>query len=342
MPDDPFPDRFERQARFAPLGGEGQERLARAHVLLVGCGALGGVAAQTLTRSGVGRLRIVDRDVVEPTNLPRQVLFEDRHASAGTPKAEAARETLARAGGPTRVEARVAHVDARNLPALAEGVDLVLDGTDNLATRYLLNDFCVREGLPWVYAGVVGAAGLVLAVVPGHGPCLRCLFPDPPPAGSLPTCDTAGVLLPAVGAVASVQAGLALRLLAAPEGLVPALVEIDAWEGRARRVEAARASDCPACGARRFPFLEAPAPRDALVMCGRNAVQVLGAGRGLDLERVAERLGALTHDLRRAGSFLRFSVDAHRLTLFPDGRALVEGTEDPGRARALYDRYVGG
>jgi adenylyltransferase/sulfurtransferase len=188
----------------------------------------------------------------------------------------------------------------------------------------------------------VAASGLALAVVPGRGPCLRCLFRDPPPAGTLATCDTAGVLLPAVGAVASMQAGLALRLLAAPEGLVPALVELDAWEGRARRVEAARDPDCPACARRSFPFLEQPPPRAALVLCGRNAVQVLGAGRGVDLERLARRVDGLAHEVRRAGAFLRFSVDGHRLTLFPDGRALVEGTEDADRALALYDRYVGG
>lgn len=336
-----FPDRFARQVRFAPLGPEGQGRLERARVLLVGCGALGGVAAQILVRAGVGALRLVDRDVVEPSNLPRQVLFEDRHARAGTPKALAAAETLARSGGPTRIEALVAHVDARNLPELARDADLVLDGTDNLATRYLVNDECVRAGRPWVYAGVVGASGLVLAVVPGSGPCLRCLFPDPPPAGSLPTCATAGVLLPAVGAVASMQAGLALRLLASPADLAPALVELDAWEGTVRRLEAARDPDCPACVRRRFAFLESPPPRSAVVLCGRNAVQVFGEGRGVDLERLARHVEGVARDVRRAGAFLRFSVPEHRLTLFPDGRALVEGTEDADRARALYDRYVG-
>ncbi len=335
--------RFERQARFGPLGPDGQARLGEAAALLVGCGALGGVVAQTLVRCGVGRLVLVDRDVVDRTNLARQVLFEDRHAAEGTPKVEAALEALARIGGPTRVEGVAAHVDGSNVAALADGVDLVLDGTDNLATRYLLNDLCVRDGLPWVYGGVVGGGGLALAVRPGRGPCLRCVFPDPPPPGTLPTCDTAGVLLPAVGAVASLQAGLALRLLAEVDDDDPRarLLEVDAWNGAARAVRVERDPACPCCAGRAFPFLEAPTRRSAVVLCGRNAVQVQGAGRPPALERVAAGLEGLADDVRVAGSILRFDVDALRVTLFPDGRALVQGTDDPDRARAAYDRYVG-
>ncbi len=340
-------NRFDRQERFEPLGPAGQARLGESAVLLVGCGALGGVLAQTLVRCGVGRLVIVDRDVVEPTNLPRQVLFEDRHAAAGTPKAEAAAEALARIGGPTRVEAVAAHLDGSNLARLAGDADLVLDGTDNLATRYLINDHCVRAGLPWVYGGVVGGAGLVLAVEPGVGACLRCVFPDPPPPGALATCDSAGVILPAVGAVASLQAGLALRRLTrvpgeTPEESEPArLLEVDAWRGHVRSVHVERDEACPCCGAREFPFLEAPTLRSAVVLCGRNAVQVQGAGRAPALERVAEGLRGLAEDVRIAGSILRFRVDALCVTLFADGRALIQGTDDPDRARAAYDRYVG-
>ena len=333
--------RFERQVRFAPLGAAGQERLESARVLLVGCGALGGVLAQTLTRAGVGQLVLVDRDVVEISNLPRQVLFEDRHAAAGTPKVEAARETLARVGGPTRIEAHAVHLDADNVADLAAGADLVLDGTDNLATRYLLNDFCVREGTPWVYGGVVGAGGLVLAVRPGVGACLRCVFPTPPAPGVLPTCDTAGVILPAVGVIASMQAGLALRLIVDPDGLEPALLELDAWSGTVRRVRAPRSPDCPTCARREFDWLTASTARQTVVLCGRNAVQVRGSGRAADLDLLEARLQRVARAVKRSGPMLRFEVEDHRLTLFPDGRALVEGTESEERALALYDRYVG-
>ena len=232
--------RFERQVRFAPLGEAGQERLQSASVLLVGCGALGGVLAQHLVRAGVGRLVLVDRDVVEETNLPRQVLFDERHALDSVPKVEAAAETLARAGGPTILETHAEHLDADNIHALAEGTELLLDGTDNMPTRYLMNDYCVDRGVPWVYGGVVSGAGLLMPVIPGRGPCLRCVFRDPPPPGSLPTCDTAGVIAPAVGAVASMQAGLGLRLLVDPAGVEPALIELDAWNGAVHRVRVAR------------------------------------------------------------------------------------------------------
>lgn len=340
------PTRFDRQVRFAPLGPEGQARLEAARVLLVGCGALGGVLAQTMVRSGVGRLVLVDRDVVEPSNLPRQVLFEDRHATARTPKAEAALEALARIGGPSVVEGHVRHVDAETLPELAEGAALVLDGTDNLETRYLINDWSVERGVPWVYAGVVGSGGLVLAVLPGVGPCLRCVFPEPPPPGSLPTCDTAGVILPAVGAVASLAAGLALRILGsgarpADAPFEPALVELDVWSGSVRRLAVPRDPGCPACARGELPFLHRPGGRDAVVLCGRNTVQIPRGERAPDLGQLATRLAGLAQEVTRLDALLRFRVDDVRITLFRDGRALVEGTEDVPRAQALYDRYVG-
>ena len=335
-----IPPRFDRQVRFAPLGRAGQQRLADARVLLVGTGALGGFSAQLLHRAGVGTLVLADRDVVEESNLPRQVLFEEAHARAASPKALAAAEVLERAGGPTRVEAHAVHVDADNLPALAAECDLVLDGSDNLPTRYLINDYCVREGLPWVYAGVVGSAGLLLPVHPGHGPCLRCLFRDPPPPGTLPTCDTAGVIAPAVGAIASLQAGLALRLLVDPEGLEPALVELDAWSGELRRLGAQRDPACPTCGAGEFPYLESPTTGEAVILCGRRTVQIRGRGK-VDLERLGERLQVAGVEFMRLGDILRFGVEETRATLFPDGRVLFEGTEDTQRALALYDRYIG-
>jgi len=334
------PDRFDRQVRFAGLGPEGQRRLGEARVLLVGCGALGGVLAQELARMGVGLLRLVDRDIVELSNLPRQVLFEERHAESGHPKVEAARETLERIGGPTRIETHAVHVGAENITELAEGVDLVLDGTDNLSTRYLINDLCVSRELPWVYGGVVGASGLVLGVRPGQGACLRCLFPEPPPAGSLPTCDSAGVILPAVAAVASLQAGIGARLLVDPAGCTSRLQSIDVWEPEVHRLNAPRDPACPCCGERRFEFLES-VEREPVVLCGRNTVQVNATGPRPDLERLARHLEPITDAVERIGAVLRFGVEEFRVTVFPDGRALIEGTEDPERARILYDRFLG-
>lgn len=345
--------RFDRQTRFAGLGPAGQQRLGRARVLLVGCGALGGALAQSFARSGVGTLVLCDRDVVEPSNLPRQVLFDERHALEREPKVVAARETLQRIGGPTRIETHAVHVDASNLAALAEGADVIVDGTDNLATRYLINDWAVRQGVPWAYGGVVGSGGLALGIVPGSGPCLRCLFPEAPPPGTLATCDTAGVLQPAVAAIAALQAGWVLRILGAERGGEPGtaaapgppearLLEIDVWDARVRQLSVARDPDCPCCGARQFPFLEASSEGPAVKLCGRNAVQVHGRGARPDVDRLCAGLEGRVDDLRRAGDLVRFAVDGLRLTVFPDGRALVEGTEDPGRARAAYDRFLGG
>jgi molybdopterin/thiamine biosynthesis adenylyltransferase len=338
------PGRFDRQVRFAPLGARGQAALQEKRVLLVGCGALGGVLAQCLVRAGVGELVFVDRDIVELTNLPRQVLFNDEHAVKGELKVDAARETLALMGGPTALEPHAEHLDAENIEDLAEGCDLILDGTDNLGTRYLVNDYCVESGTPWVYGGVVGSGGLVLPVLPGVGPCLRCLFDEPPPTGSLPTCDTAGVILPAVGVIASMQAGLALRILAAADdapALEPALLELDVWSGEVRRLRLARQEGCACCGARDFPYLHEPLARRATILCGRNTVQVRGGAGDPDLDELGRTLDGLASDVRRAGPILRFKVDAHTVTLFHDGRALIEGTDDIDRALALYDRYVG-
>jgi adenylyltransferase/sulfurtransferase len=332
--------RFDRQVRFAPFGREGQANLVSARVLVVGCGALGGVLAQTLFRAGVGELVLVDRDLVELSNLPRQVLFDERHARAGTPKAVAARETLERSGGPSAIRAHVLHLDARNLELVAEDVDLILDGTDNLETRYLINDFCVERGLPWVYAGVVGSAGLVLPVLPGRSACLACLFPEPPAEGLLPTCDTAGVLLPAVGAVASFAAGLGLRLLARPrEPLEAALIELDTWNGVVRRLSAPRDPDCRACVRRELVHLHRPGG-EAIALCGRNTVQIPPPLERRSLAALARALPEGAREVQHSEHLLRFAFEGCRVSVFPDGRALIEGTSDVHHARALSQRLL--
>ena len=338
--------RFDRQIRFAPLGAAGQERLARTRVLVVGCGALGGALAQSMARSGLGFVRIVDRDVVEESNLPRQVLFEP--TDIGQPKAQVAARALERIGGPTRVEPHVRHLDAELLRELGTDVELILDGTDNLATRYLINDFAVERGRPWVYGGVVGSSGIVFPVVPQSGACLRCLFPDPPPPGALATCDSAGVLQPAVAAIAALQAGAALRLLGAEPGTLVGrasrLVELDVWTLESHAIEVPRDPQCPCCGQRSFAFLDADTTGDALSLCGRNTVQVRpqrSARARVDLASLHARLAGLALDLALQDGLLRFRLEGITCSVFPDGRALFEGTEDPVRARALYDRWLG-
>ncbi len=336
--------RFDRQIRFAGLGAAGQERLGASRAAIVGCGALGGALALQLVRSGLAEVRLFDRDVVELSNLPRQVLFGER--DIGRPKAEAAREELLRIGGPTRVAAQAVHVDAENLNELVEGVDLVLDGTDNLATRYLLNDYAVQREVPWVYGGVVGSSGLVLAILPRVGPCLRCLFPTPAAPGSLETCASSGVILPAVQLVASVQAGWALRILSTPKEaraqLAPRLALLDAWSQELRTVRAERDPSCPCCALGEYEFLDSDAARAAVTFCGRNTVQVRPARlQRTDLEQLARRAQGFARAIRASPSLLDLEVEEFRLRVFPDGRALVEGTEDPARARAVYDRYVG-
>lgn len=341
-------ERFARQRAFAALGAAGQQRLQRARVLIVGLGALGSHAAQSLARAGVGELVLADRDLVEPSNLARQVLYEPRHAQARVPKVDAAAEMLARLGGPTRVEAQALHVDAENLPRLAQGCALVLDGTDNLATRYLLNDHAVERGQPWIHAAAVGSQARALAVLPGAGPCLCCLYPDPPPPEALPNCESAGVLEPAAAAAAALQCGLALRVLGgAPAGepghepLQAALLALDVWSGALSRIAVQRDPACRCCGAREFRYLEAGAQREPVVLCGRNAVQIPGRGRALELEALARRLEQSALRVERLPALLRFATENARFSVFADGRALIEGTDDPQRARSLYERWVG-
>lgn len=311
-------------------------------MLLVGCGATGTVLANHLARAGVGRLVLLDRDIVEITNLQRQLLYDEEDARGGVPKAVAAARRLSAVNSEIVIEPRVADFHAGNAEALLEGADLVLDGTDNFETRYVLNDACVKHGRPWVYCGAVSTYGMTMLVRPGDTPCLRCLFPEPPPPGSAATCDTAGVLGPAVGVVASLAAVEALRcLVGAPPPEGGGLLHVDAWDLEWHRFQVSRKEDCPCCARREFPYLEVAAAGQATALCGRNAVQVTPARAAeLDLAAVAERLRPLG-ETQVTPFLLRFRAGEQLLTLFPDGRAIVQGTDDPAAARSLYARYVG-
>lgn len=365
--------RYHRQMLLPGVGRAGQERLARSHAVVVGCGALGTVAAEQLARAGVGRLTLIDRDVVEWTNLQRQVLFREADAAAGTPKAIAAAARLAEVNSAIELRPRVADVNPRTVEELCAGADVVVDGTDNFQTRYLLNDACVKHGWPLVYGGVVGTVGMTMTVVgevAGRGDgasgewgvearsgpersdrgirtcCLRCVFPEMPEPGAAATCDTAGVLGPMVGVVASIQAAEAMKVLLGRFDLLrPVLSQFDIWNNVRRTIDLTTIdrSGCVCCGRRRFEFLEGAA-EEITTICGTDSVQVLpGSAARVDLETLAARL-------RPHGEFevTRYVVrgvlrewPGLRLTVFGDGRAMVHGTGDGVQAKSLYARYVG-
>ena len=335
-------DRYSRQTIFPGVGREGQARLLASRVTLVGCGALGTVIANVLVRAGVGSLRIVDRDYVELSNLQRQVLFDEDDACEGAPKAVAAAAKLARINSEVRVEAVVEDVGPDNAERLVEDADLVLDGADNFETRYVLNDACVKRGKPLVYAAAIASYGVVMPIVPGRTPCLRCVFSEPPEAGGVDTCDTAGVLGPTPGVIANLAAVEGIKLLVgAREQLSEGLLWIDLWFNSFQRTPiTAPEPDCPTCGRGDFEFLEGRAARSQ-TLCGRDAVQVRPARPSqLDLAGLAARLAGVA-PVRHNEHLIRLSVDPYELTIFRDGRAIVKGTGDAGVARSLYARYVG-
>ena len=337
-------DRYHRQRILPQVGDAGQARLAEARVALLGCGALGTVIAESLVRAGVGRLVLADRDLVELTNLQRQTLFTEADAAEARPKAVAAAERLAAVNSEVQIEPRPIDIDSSNVSELIAGATLVLDGTDNAATRYLLNDACIVAGIPWVYGAALATEGRVMPVLPGRGPCLRCIFREMPPAGELDTCDTAGVRGATAGLVANLQSAIAIRLLVTEEAPL-VLHAIDSWDGRVQSVDVseARDPDCPCCGKREYEFLSRP-PADSAALCGQDAVQIRPpAATRLDLAAVAKRLEGAGKV--QAMPFMLRLVPAERpgvrLSLFPDGRLIVQGTRDLSEARSLYARFVG-
>ena len=333
-------ERYSRQILFAGLGEEGQERLLRGHAAIVGCGALGSFQAAALARAGVGRITIVDRDYVEPSNLQRQWLFEESDAAEALPKAVAAERRLAHINSSVRVCGVVADLTPANIEELLGEAQVILDGTDNFETRYLVNDYALCRTIPWIYGAAVGSYGLTMPVIPGRTACLRCVYPDPP-AGAQPTCETAGVLNSITAAIAALQTADALKILAGRTECVRArITTLDVWEGGMRQIEQpARDPDCPACGARDFAYLEGWR-RAPVSLCGRNAVQIHERARPLDLAQLRTALSPLGEV--RANEFaLRFVTGPYEMTIFPDGRAIIKGTTDIGLARSLYARYVG-
>jgi molybdopterin-synthase adenylyltransferase len=351
--------RYQKQILFNGIGEVGQRRLASRQVLIVGCGALGCVLADSMVRAGVGVVRIADRDFVELSNLQRQTLFTEHDVHSHVPKAIAAAERLQAVNSDVQLVPTVTDVDANNIRALADGVDLVLDGTDNFETRYLVNDLSLETGIPWIFTGCTGSHGQMMPVFPHQSACLRCLMPNPPPPGLTETCDTAGVLGPAINVIASLQAATALRILVRDNdksedtsstnqihGVPLQLTMIDVWEGTFRQMDVSRLrdqSDCPGCKRGERLWLDGRQSSDSVVLCGRNAVQVSPPEKltlSLDeLRRRLETVGTVTSNPFLVRVALRDSP--LEITVFPDGRAIIKGTEDPAVSRSVYSRYIG-
>lgn len=336
-------ERYSRQILFPEIGSAGQRKLLDARVLLVGCGALGASHAEMLARAGVGRLRIVDRDFVEFTNLQRQTLFKESDAAERIPKAIAAKQRIAEINSGVEVEAVVADINNSNIESLIEGCDIVLDGTDNFQIRYLVNDACVKLGTTWIYGAAVSSYGTTMTVIPGETPCLRCIFDEIPDAGSSPTCDTAGVIMPIISSIASVQVAEAIKLLVGDlDSLHRSLIQIDIWRNDWRKIKLAGPDpDCKTCGQHRYEFLDADAVEFSAVLCGRDAVQIAPPRPvKIDLSGFAAKLSNIS-GVKWNEYLVRFTVNGNEITLFADGRAIIKGTDNVGEARSLYARYVG-
>ncbi len=338
-------ERYSRQMRFHGVGEAGQRKLLGARVTLCGCGALGTVLANVLVRAGVGRLRVIDRDFIETSNLQRQVLFDESDVADNLPKAEAAARKLRAINSEVQVEPVVTDIDRTNIVELCQDADLILDGTDNFEIRYLINDVAVKLGKPWVYGGCIGSHGQVMTILPGQTPCLRCVFEAAPAPGEAGTCETAGVLGPIVNIVASLQATEAIKVLTGNlEQVNRELTYIDIWDNIHRRIKVAPLLgkvDCPCCQRRRFEWLDGEHGAQTTSLCGRNAVQVSHRTPGrLNFEEMARHLGVMG-EVSYNRFLLKFNVESYEFTVFPDGRAIIKGTSDVERARTLYAKYVG-
>jgi molybdopterin/thiamine biosynthesis adenylyltransferase len=341
----PDAPRYARHVAFPGVGKEGQARLLRSRATIVGAGALGASLAEQLVRSGVGFVRVVDRDVLEESNLGRQSLYTADDAARRLPKAVALAGHLRAFNPGVTIEPCVADLSAENADELLGDADVVVDGTDNLDTRYLVNDFCVRAKKPWVYGACVASRGMSAVILPGETPCLRCLYPEPPPPGSTETCETSGILAPAATLVASLQAVEVVKLLVGARDKVRRTwLSIELWPFRLFEFGGADPKpdpECPCCGAGEFPFVEGSTQPRTIKYCGRDAVQVIPARRAtLDLAALAARLASVGR-VERNEFLLVLEVPPHVLTVFADGRALVKGVKEPAEARSLYDRYVG-
>jgi len=335
--------RYSRQILFSGIGKEGQNRLRESQAAIIGCGALGTAHAEALARAGVGRLRVIDRDFVESSNLQRQTMFTERDAADRLPKAIAAVNHLKRINSEISLEPEILDVNHTNIERLIQDCDVVLDGTDNFATRYLINDACVKNRINWIYGAAVGSYGVTMTIRPHETACLRCIFEEAPPAASAPTCDTAGVIMPIISIVAAVQVSEALKLLTGQmDQLHNSLMQFDVWRNEWRKISpGGPAPNCLTCGLRDFKTLAATAGDFAAVLCGRNAVQVSPTmPTAIDFRALAQRLSP-AGDVKFNDYLLRFRAGDYELTVFQDARSIIRGTDEITTARSLYAKYIG-
>lgn len=337
-------DRYSRQMAFASLGRDGQQRLTQSHVVVCGCGALGTSQANLLVRAGVGRITLIDRDFVDLSNLQRQSLFDQDDVQQHRPKSVAAAERLRKINDQIQVIPIVADVQPNNIESFVQQADIVLDGTDNFETRYLLNDACCKNQRPWIFGGCLGAMGQTMTVIPGTSACFACLTPEPPEPGAVETCETGGILGTIIQSIAAIQVNEAIKLLACGmEAASTHLTVIDLWSMAFRRVDLSRLAGqgCEVCRHGKYDWLEGRHGNQVDVLCGRNSVQIRGQSRGpIDLPGLAARLEDVGKVLVNE-YLLRLTVDSYAITVFPDARAIVSGTQDPAVARSLVAKFIG-
>ena len=338
-------ERYSRQMLFQHIGKERQKILTESRAVVIGCGALGTVSSSYLARAGVGRIKIVDRDFIEESNLQRQILFDEDDIRQNLPKAIAAQRKLQGINSEIAIEGIVADINYTNAEELTEEADIIIDGSDNFETRFLINDICVRDNIPWIYGACIGSRGVVMNIIPSRTPCLRCVFEDLPQAGTFPTCDTAGVIGPIAGIIASIQVTEAIKILVKDYELVNKfLLEIDVWDTKFKQLDVGdlkTLNNCPTCNAHNYEFLEAKGGVMATLLCGRNAVQVIYRKAGkADLEQLAQRLMPAT-DVVCNDFMMKFKVEDYEFTVFRDGRAIIVGTNDTSIAKSLYSKYLG-
>lgn len=338
-------ERYARQILFYGIGSQGQKILMQKNAVLVGCGALGCTSANLLVRSGVKCLKIIDRDYIEESNLQRQSLFDEEDISKNLPKAVAAQKKLQKVNSHVQVESFIADLNPSNIETLLERADIIIDGTDNFETRFLINDYCVKKGIPWIYGACIGSMGLTMNIVPSKTPCLRCILENLPPFGTIETCDTEGIIAPIASMIASIQVAEALKILTDNyEALSEGLLKIDLWRNEIKRLrleDIKEKSDCVTCKQRNFGFLSKKTYSMITSLCGRNAVQILHPnGSKLDLNRLAVRLEKVG-DVSFNSFLLRLKIDGYELTVFPDGRSIISGTTDASVAKGLYAKYIG-
>ncbi len=338
-------ERYSRQILFPYIGEERQRVMMDSSVVVVGCGALGTVSSSYLARAGIGNIKIIDRDYIEESNLQRQILFDEDDIASNLPKAVAAQRKLRKVNSNINIEGIVTDINYSNIEDLTKDADIIIDGTDNFETRFLINDFSVKNNIPWIYGACIGSRGLTMNIIPSKTPCLRCVFDTMPQMGSFPTCDTAGVIGPIASIIASFQVTEAIKIITKDYGAInKTLFEIDAWNNKFKRIDVStlkEISGCHTCKLHNYKFLEAEDGAMVSFLCGKNAVQILARNTSnLDLSKLAKRLGTLT-DVSHNAFMLKFKVNDNGFTVFPDGRAIITGTHDAGIAKNLYSKYLG-